>query len=580
MPTLELLTQIESRPDLPNVTKYGFNTEFFKEFDDIIGALDIPENSDTDDALTIKSGLLRTGACPNESRVYHAITGTSWKLGTRDDRIENLLDEETDISRGDAGILFEKWINAANEALNEWIESLDDSVFLDRNMPSPIAKFYLSRLSEIQSICSELEIELESIKMDIQYQINAEALGEGKPDGVWPNIGYGTYPGGVFESKLAVPHEEGIECELTGYAVHYEREQGYPIEFGVVQYLDEEQNQIIVDGIHLDDANRDLVQENIQNFTNLIGRSKLEPSWEEEEPLEDRIIKPERPKYGHVCNDCPYEWTCQSDRHFSAYETVPRNLKLSGNKLHDALVAIARGEPSRRQVVHEAMQIFDDDVTEKSGFRGMVAPTTSKLNFARSMRNGQVFFLSPNGKAAIYEESPTKTIIGRCIRDKAYLDFGLYAEAIDYVDKLPAHVREQDERTYKTIRRFVNQFIDEFDVDLPKLADRFESKIFALYQSEPEINYLTNKDQRRKWIRTALPPNKQTQIEDVRWKMIRTLLVSGMAASYWFVDEAIWCEWNTPEPIIELYEGSTFRQTQLIKGNTPYDGLLVKGNAS
>lgn len=573
MPTLELLNRIKSRPNLPNVTKYGFNTEFFREFDDIVGTLD---QSNSEEGLNVKARLLRTGGCPNELRVYHAICGTSWKLGTRDDRIEDLLGEESDISRGRAGMLFEDWIDTANEAMNEWLETEDDGVFIDRDIPSPIARFYLSRLDNIKDLCTEIGVDLNSVKMDTQYRIDAETLGESNPDGVWPYVGNGDYPGGVFESKLAVPHEKGIESELTGYAVHYEREQSYPIEFGIVLYLDEGQNEIRVEGVHLDDRSRDQVKENIQKFSNLIFRSKLEASWEEESELDDWVIKPELPSYSHECRSCPYEWTCQSQRHYSAYQSVPRNLKLSGHKLGAALQAIAEGEPNRSQVIHEAMKIFPDDVSEKSGFRGMVAPTTEKLGFARSMRNGQVFFLSPNGKASIYGDSVNDAVIGKCIRDICHLEFGLYEEAVAYFEKLSDNIRDGDERLYKNLRRFINQFLDEFDVELPKLADHREAGIEALYKNDPEIKYLNERDQRRRWIRASLPEKQQKQIEEVRWKMLRTLLASDLIASYWFVDEAIWREWGEHDSIIELYEGSTFRETQLIRENTPYDGVLVR----
>lgn len=574
MPTAEFLTQV-NRKEVPPIQHYGFDRRFFLDFSDVISSLVADEDFDQS-SERIKSKILRAGACPSDMRTYYTFSSNRPKYGTRENLVSNFFDEG-DISRGDAGLNFERWIATACECVNEWLETGDDHALHEADIPGSIREYFVSQLPQIEKLADDLSIPLESLTMNVEPGVQADPFTREEPDGTWIMDNVAEYPGGVFESKLSIPYEPAIRMELAGYAVHLERKEGQPVEFGVVQFLDEENMEIKIRSYHIDNSLRQNVRENIQRFTQLISNSKLTKSWDDGDTLREKLVEPDTPDYSAPCTNCGYEWYCQGQKHIDALRSLETSIKLGPNRLISVLEAVFEGEPNRRDVERKVVEEFDGK-SAKSVFRGMTQPTLETLRLARNDAKRGTFFLSPDGKMIIGDSSKHQERIACYLRDFAVHDLGLYSEAVDFLSKFENELIDEFPKFKERINRFRKDYLEAFDVGLPELSRNPDLSINRVYSGNSVHKYLIDEEERAALLRESLAQNQKEQMEQARWKIMRTLLVNDHTISSLFVDELIWREWRSHQPVIDLWEGSSGHTTQLIRQGTPYDNVILKGD--
>lgn len=258
---------------------------------------------------------------------------------------------------------------------------------------------------------------------------------------------------------------------------------------------------------------------------------------------------------------------------FETLKNISGNIKLSSKHVLPVLEQIKKGQPSRAEVAEYIVENVFPEKERKSVFRGMVVPTTTKLHLARKNRQKKTFFLSPNGESCLYEGKNRKQL-GRCIRDFVTLEWGLFREAVTYLEENGSEIRERDERVFQNSRRFKNQYLDEFDIDtLPKSKIK-SNPILVLYEDNSE--YISNPNMRREIINSCFRGQQLYQIENARWRIIKELFDRGVSVSTWFADEIMWSEMNSTERIIDLWEASTVSNTKLKRGTTTFEGLVLR----
>lgn len=574
MPPLRFLSMQDKAESLPPITNYGHYSGFFESVDSLFREMGKGDPEiDINNSDRIKATLLRTGPCPGNARVYHQFN-SELEIESRDDEIESILGKEVNVSRRNAGQLFEEWVDDINKALNTWLKTGNESDLREADVPQNLKEHYLEQLDEISEKASELGINLEELEMSTQHEVFTEYFHPSEPDGVWlPD----DIPGGVFESKLTVPPEPVDKHQLAGYAVHLERSEGIPMDFGVYLSLDESLDEIEVNTIYLDDIIRGRIRENIEIFASIAFQSRASGNWNEDEPVKDRLVEPEEPRYANMCRSCPYTSACHEDGKYydlleSIYDEIS-NLKLSGNQIRPVLDAVHEGAPERHSVSNAVMSLFPTK-SEKSVFRGMVIPTLKRLELIRVRGEGRHISLSPNGKMVILGDSDQR--LSFCVRDYLVEELGLTYNAMEYFrDYSDTMSQIEDYSNFdENISRLENQFIEYFDLFLPK-EDQTPSVIQTVYSDHGAKEFLSNKQKRVDWMSGALPKNQQIQYDEARWRLIDWLLDRDLEISSWFVDEAVWKEWLTEDPAIDLWEGSTHSSMRLAREGIPYDAIVL-----
>lgn len=587
MPTLEFLSLQEERDRYPPITKYGYQSDFFDEIEELFDSLEMEDPEvDVGDGDKIAARLLRTGPCPGSARVYHTFA-SSPTFDNQDERIKEMLGVEVETTRRVAGREFEEWIDTANKGLNSWLNGEGDDEIRTADIPERLKEFYLDQLDKIETKCENLGIELPELEMDVQLEVTSPLFHESTPDGAWTSLS--NLPGGVFESKLSLPPEPINRYVLAGYAAHIERSQEIPIDFGVFLMLDEEEEQIELHTFFIDDVLRESIKENLEIFASLAFDSITDGEWNEDEPLSNRLIEPDEPKYDNVCSNCLYQDNCHFEGKYerlfvNSYDDIS-NLKLSGNQIPPVLQAVKRGEPDREAVGDAVMEHFPDK-SKKSVFRGMVLPTTKRLHLVRTTQGGKSVTLSPNGKMLFaVDDDDLEDRIGMCIRDYIVDELGYTQNAINYAEdtmeslaKRMNSVAVSSDRDFanigENISRLNSSFVDYFNLDLPDEDSLLRGQIEFLY---PDSNYrdlLNDNDQRQAVLDSALPNNQQIQIEQARWRIIQCISDQEGAVTSWFADELLWRERNYEDSSISLWEGSVHERTKLIREGVAYDGVL------
>lgn len=579
MPTLGLLQIYEESQSRPPVTNHGYDSNFFSEvetlFNDIIKFDDEIEVNDKD---KIKSKLLQTGPCPGKSRVFYQFTASP-NIPGGDDQVNKLLGEDVEITQREAGAMFEDWVDSANEAFNQWLSGEDSTVFDEANIPDKLAEFYKSRVDNLTGTIQRLDVSQEELNIEVQYSVDTELFHKSTPDGVWlPEH----IPGGAFESKLSIPPTPVDRHLLAGYAVQIEREKGIPVNFGVYMYLDDDLSKINIENFQIDDVLRSRIRDNIEKFSALGFDSKMSGQWDTSRPLKDRLVEPDEPKYVGNCRSCAYSHTChdtEDGQYFQLRNEAHKelsNLKLSGAHILPLLDALDQGQPKRSTVADEVMEVFPDK-KKKSVFRGMMIPTFRRLKLMRSENDGQRLTLSPNGEAVkrLDSENQKRNLLSKMIRDYLVCDLDITADAIRYfTDKSEILAVDDYSNFDESVSRLQNHYLDYFDVDLPESDDWSESPINTMYDKR-ELEYLTDEQLRKDWLSSSLVPDQQIQYDKGRSRLLKQLQDSGVNVSSWFVDEAVWREWKSPNRIIDLWEGSTYDNVRLIREGKPYDGILL-----
>jgi hypothetical protein len=203
----------------------------------------------------------------------------------------------------------------------------------------------------------------------------------------------------------------------------------------------------------------------------------------------------------------------------------------------------------------------------------MVVPTTTRLHLARKNTQKKTFFLSPNGKSCLYKNDKEKQL-ANCIRDFATLEFGLYSECISYLEDNEAEIERKDKRVLENAKRFNNQYIDYFDISLLPQSKIESKRLLSLYDGSRE--YINIAEKRRNLLVDCFRTQQLYQIEDARWRIIRELIDRGVGVSTWYADEIMWKEMNSSNRVIDLWEASTVSNTKLKRGNTAFEGLVLR----
>lgn len=577
MPILAFLSLQEKSDSFPPVTNYGFESGFFSEIDELFRQMSLhDEELDRQDTDRIKAKLLRTGPCPGNARVYHQFVSDP-EIEGGNEQIEKLLGRSVNLSRRDAGQALEDWVDEANESLNEWLETRDSQALEEMDIPEKLREHYLNRLDQIEEKAEELDIEKSQLKIDVQHEIFTRYFHAAEPDGAWiPD----EIPGGVFESKLSLPPEPVDRHELAGYAVHIERAQDLPVDFGVYLYLDDDMNEIELKEIYIDDVLRERIKENIEIFSALAFDSISEEAWDESIPLSRRLLEPHEPKYNRACRNCAYTRSCHEggkyfDLRDDTYQDIS-NLKLSGTHLEPILEAIFDAQPHRDDVADRVMENFPGK-SRKSVFRGMVIPTLKRLQLIRIKADASRIMVSPNGKM-IFEYSSTHEGLKQCVRDYTVSELNFSRNAVDYFRENASLLSEGTHENFEeNIGRFYNQYLDYFDIRLPE-EDDAEELVDAVYRGESAEPYLTNRELRREWLLGALPHHEMTQFDRGRWRLLKWLLDHDVLATTWLVDTALWREWRSEGRVIDLWEGSTHSDARLSRNGSTYDAIIVERN--
>jgi len=315
MPTLKFLEEHSKVLELPRDATHGFQNGFFETFENVMKNIELGEDElDPTDTDQITSKLLRTGPCPNSSRVYYKLTTTP-DHPFHDEVVSEFLGTSLDneLTRRELGDRFEEWIDEANRALNRWLEELDESAIHNADIPDSIADFYLNRMEKIRKKAGELDVELRELKMTVDQVYSTQYFYPANPDGAWLLKDSGKLGGGVFESKLSSLPKTIDKHVLTGYATYIEKSEMVPIEIGIYLYTDENNSELHLDGFYINDNFRSEIRNNLTRFATLVQQSKEQGRWEEGGQIEERLIEPPEPEYVSYCEDCLFSGVCHGE---------------------------------------------------------------------------------------------------------------------------------------------------------------------------------------------------------------------------------------------------------------------------
>ncbi|MCG1004272.1 MULTISPECIES: CRISPR-associated protein Cas4 [Halobacterium] len=578
MPALGFLEAHEESEFRAPITQRGYNSEFFHRIDQLFNDLGKSDPGvDLDDRDRIKAKILRTGPCPSNARVYHQFS-TPPEFENSDDEVSEILGREVNVTRREAGNLFEEWVDKANRAFNQWLSTQDPSALEEPDIPENLREFYLDRTTDISKKVDELDIDLEALKIDVQHSVSTDYFHDAEPDGAWlPD----ELPGGVFESKISVPDSPIDRHLLAGYAVHVERDSDIPVNYGIYLSLNEELSELRIDRVYVDDVIREQIRTNLERFTSLAFDSITEDEWDNSEPLKDRLLEPEEPKYAGACTSCLYANAChQGGKYYDLRNDIYNdltNLKLSGSHILKVLEKVASGAPARPDVAASVMEVFPDK-SKKSVFRGMAIPTLTRLHLIRVENDGQSINIAPNGQMILQAENQEEQIrrLATSIRDYVVCELSLTGDALRYFEDYGDEVSTGEYPNFTpALERFRNQYLDYFNIDLPESDDGNPHLIDHLYRAGGLYQYLIDEDSRRELIQISLPNDRRIQYDYARRKVLKELDNRDEHASSWLVDELIWREWSSKSRAIDLMEGSTMSNTRLMRNARIYDAILL-----
>jgi len=203
-------------------------------------------------------------------------------------------------------------------------------------------------------------------------------------------------------------------------------------------------------------------------------------------------------------------------------------LKLPARKLEPSLAALTSVATGRRdELIQLVLRDIYPDFTEKRAFRALVAPTLTRLHFARS-EPPTYFRMAPNARIwKLLDEATRPKYTSLVLFDFATVRLHLSRTMIPPMGSLRDAAKPFGPRMVDRVRGLdaMLRFFSEF---CPNESQGAIARVDEYARREKELNDLT---------RSTLPSGRIVGVEEARYLLMKRLHSHGVLASSFVIDE-------------------------------------------
>jgi len=260
---------------------------------------------------TLRSSVISAGQCPGSWRVYYALTsrGEKYKKVSRKSYLGIPL--QKGLTTHDLGKMFERWVDEANIAFNEFLSTGNQAVL--SRIQGMLRIYYRKQGATIMN--GTTQDERNALIMDVspKMQLSLHPPVRVNPDGIFSHGKFGA----VFESKSSEPKYPEFMHQSAIYALASEYTNRIDIDYAIVLYNSYPRGKLSSWFKEIDDSSVERVTSNLESFLHLLQHSEVQranaqnpptlPSWRE------FVVRPAGlPDKGlrAPCPKCPYRKTC------------------------------------------------------------------------------------------------------------------------------------------------------------------------------------------------------------------------------------------------------------------------------
>ena len=203
-------------------------------------------------------------------------------------------------------------------------------------------------------------------------------------------------------------------------------------------------------------------------------------------------------------------------------------IKLPPSKLEPSLKELTSVRTDRREeIIDRIVTIVYPKSTVKLAFRALVAPTLTRLHFARS--DPPAFRSAPNARLwKAVGDQDKKSYVSLVLFDFAAVKLQLDETMFPPRGSLRAAARQLDDVRLVDRVRGLDHMLDWYLSPAPK-ADYYEQARTDYFADRPE--------ELRKIVKAALPVGRITAIDEARYRVMENMLGRKILASSFVVDE-------------------------------------------
>jgi hypothetical protein len=215
------------------------------------------------------------------------------------------------------------------------------------------------------------------------------------------------------------------------------------------------------------------------------------------------------------------------------------SLKLPPKRLRGCLEAVAAAGGRRDLAVSKVLATFPDRFDEKSAFRALVAPTLTRLHFARS--DPPSFYLAPNGQLwnRLIPGDIKEAFIGLVIHDFAEYRLGLPASVLSKMCN-PTIFREEaqvtilDKDLVARAMRF-SRFLNAF---MPPDVYTLQSRRLSLLGTSSTNGAVPTRSTNKVWglLAALVPAKRMVSMDAVRFGLMEKLWKEQVLSSSFRID--------------------------------------------
>ena len=205
-------------------------------------------------------------------------------------------------------------------------------------------------------------------------------------------------------------------------------------------------------------------------------------------------------------------------------------LKLPASKLDACLEIVATSKHGLRdEIVKEIIARVYPGFTPKRAFRALVAPTLTRLHFARS--TPPYFRFAPNGRIWNQLDSQTRpSYVALVLFDFALVRLGLPEDYVPPNGNLRDAVREKGDKAVDRVR------------GLDALLRFYHPKLGQMPNGGPvsstgSIEFKNSTDELSKLIGSVVPSGKIVAVDEVRYAIMNRMLLKATMVSSFVIDE-------------------------------------------
>jgi len=256
-------------------------------------------------------------------------------------------------------------------------------------------------------------------------------------------------------------------------------------------------------------------------------------------------------------------------------DRVP-GIKLPPAKLDACLRVLASTPSERRQdviakIIDHKSDVYPD-FTPKRAFRALVAPALTRLHFARS--EPPIFRLAPNGKIwKAVDESVKQAYASVVLFDFAKVRLGLGSSMIPPTGSLRGEARQFGEKTVDRVRGLDNMLRFYLPFHPTSRSKEIDNSNRIGFEVAEPTHFDEHKEELKELIDTSIPLKRVIHIDEVRYLLMRKMLLRNVLSSSFVADE--WIKSALRSMAVNAFKSAYATIDSLIMDGRPIAAIML-----